>query len=205
MSLEWRFQVCFWQQKRRGAARRRQRSSSYKHKRRPSSSMPQHHKGADERKWTKTFWFRNRCTLWPEIYSSLWTKCFSFLFSCFFFFFFFCRTFSSRENTSLLFAATPVPHKEHRASVAQICLHCSKEEMYILAKQCVRSERCAMPCRIRRRAVFVMRATNPEVQTKLSLQDFGLVVCLNLAKAKSFHRQTWQTYRKGYKLQRLYT
>ena len=63
-----------------------------------------------------------------------------------FLFFFSVARFPVRKTSvSCLAGATPVPHKERRASVALICLHCSKKWMYILTKQCVSSERCAMP------------------------------------------------------------
>ena len=52
------------------------------------------------------------------------------VFPSFFFLFpfFFVARLPVGENTSLCLAgATPVPHKERRASVVLICLHCSKE------------------------------------------------------------------------------
>ena len=56
------------------------------------------------------------------------------------FFFFVARFPLGKTPVSCLAEATP--YKERRASVALICLHCSKEfeGMYILAKQCVSSE-----------------------------------------------------------------
>ena len=67
---------------------------------------------------------------------------------------------------SCLAGATPVPHEERRASVALICLHCSKEGMCILAKQSVSSERCAMP-----KGVLYLSSwqQTQQLQTKLSL------------------------------------
>ena len=82
--------------------------------------------------------------------------------------------------------ATPVPHKGRRASMALICLPCSKEGVYILAKQCVSSERCAMPkaCSVCHHGNKVEQTR--QLQTKLSLQDVGLVVFLNLARRSLF-------------------
>ena len=42
------------------------------------------------------------------------------------------------------------------------------------------------------------RQQTQQLQTKLSLPDVGLVVFLNLAKAKSPLLKTWQTYRQGW-------
>ena len=127
-------------------------------------------------------------SLAPEIYSPLWTKCFSILFFLFPFFFFFLSHvyLSGKTPFSCLAGATPVPHKDRRASVALICLHCWKEGMYILAKQCVSSERCAMPkaCTVCHHGNKVEQTQ--QLQTKLSLQDVGLVVFLNLARRSLF-------------------
>ena len=94
---------------------------------------------------------------------------------------------SGKTPVSCPAGAAPVPHKERRASVALICFHCSKEGMFILAKQCVSSERCAMP-----KACSVCHHGNKVEQTQqlsadeASLQDVGLVVFLNLARRSLF-------------------
>ena len=54
------------------------------------------------------------------------------------------------------------------------------------------------------RALFVIMATNPAIADEAFLQDVGLVVSINLAKANSLLRKTWETYRLGYKTQPLY-
>ena len=93
---------------------------------------------------------------------------------------------SGKTPVSYLAGATSVPHKERRASVALICLHCSKEGMYILAKQSVSSERCSMPkaCSVCHHGNKVEQTQ--QLQTKLSLQDVGLVIFLNLARRSLF-------------------
>ena len=107
--------------------------------------------------------------------------------SSFFLFFFLSHAFlSGKTPVSCLVGATPVPHKECRASVALICLHCWNEGMYILAKHWVSSERCAMP---KACSVCHHGNTNEQTQplpTKLSFQDVGLVVFLNPARRSLF-------------------
>ena len=101
------------------------------------------------------------------------------------FFFFVAPLPVGEKHQSFLAGATPVPRKERRASVALICFHCSKEGMYILAEQCV-SSRCAMPkaCSVCHHGNKVEQTQ--QLQTKLSLQDVGLVVFLNLARRSLF-------------------
>ena len=125
-------------------------------------------------------------TLWPPkftVHSE--RNVFPSFFSCFFFFVCVSHVFLSGK-TPVSCLATPVPHKGRRASVALICLPCSKEGMYILAKQCVSSERCAMPkaCSVCHHGNKVEQTR--QLQTKLSLQDVGLVVFLNLARRSLF-------------------
>ena len=141
-------------------------------------------KGAEER--PKTFWFRNRWLFGPRNLQSALNEMFFhplFLVS----FFLLSHVYlSGKTPFSCLAGATPVPQKERRASVALICLHCWKEGMYILAKQCVSSERCAMPkaCSVCHHGNKVEQTQ--QLQTKLSLQDVGLVVFLNLARRSLF-------------------
>ena len=99
MSLEWRFQVVFDSQERRGVA-----LSRYKHEAKPSSSTPRHAyiKDTEERKWMKTFWFRNRGLFGPKFTVRSERNVFLPLFLVSFFFFFFCRTFSWKTPVSYL-------------------------------------------------------------------------------------------------------
>ena len=179
------FKSIFDSQKRRGVARHRLSLSRYKHKANPSSSTPQHgqkrRRGKDEdilvqkslTLWPPKFTVRSERNVFPSSYS-----CFLFSLSHVYL--------SGKTPVSCLAGATPVPHKERRASVPLICLHCSKEGMCILAKQCVSSERCAMPkaCSVCHHGNKVEQTQ--QLQTKLSLQDVGLVIFLNLARRSLF-------------------
>ena len=96
------------------------------------------------REMDEDFLVQKSLTPWPKVNSPLWTKWFSFLF--FGFPFFCCPRFAVEENTSLLpCGSNTAQGASGKRGMALICLHCSKEGMYILAKQYVSSERCAMP------------------------------------------------------------
>ena len=119
-----------------------------------------------KRKWTKTFLFKNRWLFGPKLTDRSERNVFSFLFS----FFLFCRMFSFLEDIGLLFAgATPVPHKEHRASVARPALF---ERRDIYPRQTMRQ--LQKVCQAMPKACSVCHDGNkPRMQTKLSLQEFG--------------------------------
>ena len=138
-------------------------------------------KGAEER--TKTFWFRNRWLFGPPKFTVRSERnVFPSSFSCFlFFFFFFVARLPVGENTSLRLAgATPVPHKERRASMVLICLHCSKEGN-VYPRKTMRQLPKGVPCR--RRALFVIMAT------KLSKPSRRSFPCKMLVWSSS---STWQ-------------
>ena len=147
---ECRFQVCFWQPKTLtsrcapGAGWGCQGTNT---RQIPAwgSSTPQHgqkrRRGKDE-----DFLVQKSLTLWPPKFTVRSERnVFPSSFSCFLFFFLVARL-PVGENTSFLPCGSNTSSAQgRRASVALICLHCSKEGMFILAKQCVSSERCAMP------------------------------------------------------------
>ena len=105
-------------------------------------------------------------------------ECFSFLFFSARFIFFFCQTFSCRgKHQSPVCGSNTSSAQGASGKRGPYLLALFERRDVILAKQCVSSEKCAMP-----KALFVMMATKPDSQTKLSLQDFWLVVFLDLAK-----------------------
>ena len=144
-------------------------------------------KGAEER--TKTFWFRNRWLFGPWNLQSALNEMFSFLFFLFPFFlvpFFFCRTFTCWGKHQ-----SPALREQHQFRTRSVgeawswsACTVRQKGLYILAKQCVSSERCAMlkACSVCHHGNKVEQTQ----QTKLSLQDVGLVVFLNLARRSLF-------------------
>ena len=139
-------------------------------------------KGAEER--MKTFLFRNRWLFGPRNLQSALNE--MFFLPLFIVSFFFCRTFTCWGKHQ-----SPALREQHQfrtRSVGQAwswsACTVRKKGLYILAKQCVSSERCAMP-----KACSVCHHGNKveqTQQTKLSLQDVGLVVFLNLARRSLF-------------------
>ena len=193
----------FDSQKRRSVARRRLSLSRYKHKAKPSLGL------VDASTCSKKVQSKGngRRLLGSEIVDSLARNVqsalnemfFLPLFLVFLFFVFVARFLSGKTPVSCLAEATPVPHKERRASASLICLHCSKEGMYILVKQCVSSERCAMPkvCSVCHHG----RATNPAIA-----DEAFLARCWSgrLPQPGKCLRKTWQLHRQGYRPKRLY-
>ena len=97
-------------------------------------------------------------------------------------FFFLSHIFlSGKTPVSCLVGATP--HKERRASVALICLHCSKEGMYIPARQLRQLRKV---CHAEGVLCLSSWQQTQQLQTKVSLQDVGLIVFLNLARRSLF-------------------
>ena len=145
------------------------------------SSTPEHaQKRRRGKEMDEDFLVQKSMTLWPEIYSPLWVKCFSLLFLlCPFFF---VARFPVGENTRLL------PCGSNNAQGAS-----SKRGPDLLA---LFERRDVYPRQTKRQLRKVGHAEGvlclsscqqtQQLQTKLSLQDVGLVVFLNLARRSLF-------------------
>ena len=120
-------------------------------------------------------------TPWPEIYSPLSTKFFSFLFFLFPFFL-------SGENTSILPCGSNTSSAQGASGKRGPDLLSLFERKDVYPRQTLRQLRkvcCA-------EGVLCLSSwqQTQQLQTKLSLQNVGQVVFLNLAKAKSLLHKT---------------
>ena len=133
-------------------------------------------KAAEERKWTKTFLFRNRWLFGPKF-----TVCTerNVLPSLFLVSFFVVARFPVGDNTSLLPCGSNTGPAQGASGKHSRDLLSLFERRDVYPRQTMRPLRKV--CHARRRALSSWQQT----QTKLSLQDVGLVVFLNLAKTKS--------------------
>ena len=150
-------------------------------------------KGAEERKWTKTIWFRNRWLLGPKFTVCSERNVFPSSFSCFLSFF--VARFPVGENTCLLPCGSNTAQGVSGKRGPNLLALFKRRDVH--PRQTMRQLRKV--CHAEGVLCLSSWQQTQQLQTKLSLQDVGLVVFLNLAKAKSFLRKTWQTYRQGYK------
>ena len=157
-------------------------------------------KGAEER--TKTFWFRNRWLFGPPKFTVRSERnVFPSSFSCFLFF---CRTFTcwGKHQSPPCGSNTSSAHKERRASVVLICLHCSKEGTVYPRKTMRQLRKVCHAEGVLCLSSWQQSWANPADEAFLARCWSGRLP--PPGKAKSLLCKTWQTYRQGYKPQRLY-
>ena len=199
------FQVCFWQPKTSRCAPGAGWACQGTNTRQiPAwgSSTPQHGQKRRRRK-DEDFLVQKSLALWPPKFTVRSERnVLPSSFSCFLFFF--VARLPVGENTSLLPCGSNTSSAQGASGKHGPDLLALFERRDWISSQNNASTPKGVPCR--RRALFVIMGNKVEQtqQTKLSLQVVGLVVFLKPGKAKSLLCITWQTYRQGYKPQRLY-
>ena len=198
------FKSVFDSQTRRGVARRRLSLSRYKHKANPSLGL------VDASTWSKKAQRKGRRlfgseifdSLDPEIYSPLWTKCFSFLF--FSFPFFFVAPLPVGENTSLLPCWSNTSSAQGASSKRGPDLLSLFERRDVYSRWTMRQLPVCHAEGVLCLSSWQQSWTNPAIADEAFLARCWSGRLPQPGKAKSLLRKTWQTYRQGYKPQRLY-
>ena len=155
-------------------------------------------KGADE-----DFLVQKSLTLWPPKFTVRSERnVLPSSFSCFLFFLSHVYL-SGKTPVSCLAWATPVSHKERRASVALICLLFERRDVY--PRQTMRQLRKVCHAEgVLCLSSWQQSWTNPAIADEAFLARCWSGRLPQPGKAKSLLRKTRQTYRQGYKPQRLY-